>query len=345
MSIPPAEHVAEAFDLGRPTGPMRAHRYGSSETWRLETDSGAFLVKRLWTGEDPSWRPALEAAMVFEGACAATGVSMPTPVWPVDVAFGCAARLPEDGVVRVYPWLEHRTVEVSDDLAEWLGTTLARLHRTAPISGSTPEPEWYGIFPAARWEAWLQDGVVQGRPWAAVLKERLPDVLRASRWVAEAFESTGPYVRTHRDVLPANVLVTAHGPVLVDFDTAGPDSAPLETATATLVFALRGAAEPDRDRVGRTLAAYEGEGGQPLPPREDLLARRLGMKLGTLSERLDKTLGHAPAGSWDLEPLSNSRRFRSCSTTSDAGPASSPADALAAMSQGGRLSRHRGCSH
>jgi hypothetical protein len=49
--------------------------------------------------------------MVFEGACTAAGVSMPTPVWPVDAALGCAARLPGGGVVRVYPWLDHRTVD------------------------------------------------------------------------------------------------------------------------------------------------------------------------------------------------------------------------------------------
>ena len=97
---------------------------------------------------------------------------------------------------------------------------------------------------------------------------------------------------THRDVEPWNVLITSAGPVLVDWDAAGPDSAGLVAAHAAYAF-------PGR---GRTLAAYVAHGGR-LPRPGDLFARRAGLMLSRLAWRVGVTLGNADPGSFEIAAL------------------------------------------
>ncbi len=289
--------VASAFDLGHPIESLTPHRYGSFETWILTTIAGRFLVKRLWLGPEPEWRAALERSMDFERRARQGGLDMPVAIVPPRPAFGCAALVGSYGIFRVYEWLDHRPVDLGDDLSEWVGATLARLHQVEPLAGSQPEPEWYGLHPPERWHDWLAAGEAQGRAWAPALRQAVPVILKTSRWIADAFANAGGYVLTHRDVEPWNVLITDRGPVLVDWDTSGPDSAPLEAAQALLTFATIGKAEPDPARVRRGLAAYVDAGGAPLTSGRDLTARRAGLKLARLSERLQVTVGRIGAGS------------------------------------------------
>ncbi|WP_127499137.1 phosphotransferase [Actinoplanes solisilvae] len=118
--------------------------------------------------------------------------------------------------------------------------------------------------------------------------------------VARAFLNAGDYVVTHRDVEPWNVLMSAKGPVLIDWDVAGPDSASLEAAHSTLEFARRGRQDaPDAAAVHRTVDAYVSNGGTPFGG-PDVLARRAGLRLGRLAERLRMSLGDQDLGSRDL---------------------------------------------
>jgi hypothetical protein len=82
---------------------------------------------------------------------------------------------------------------------------------------------------------------------------------------------------------------------------AGPDSAGLETAHAAVVFAMRGGGPPDADAVRRTLVAY-GQGGGRWQPSGFMLARRAGMRLNRLAERLRITLGEQEPGPIDPGP-------------------------------------------
>lgn len=298
MDAPSGIAVCHAFGLGKPVGPLVGVRYGSAPTWRLATSSGVVLVKRLRCA---GWRHSLERAMGIERQARAAGVAMPRPLEPVvsAAAFGYAADVDGDGVVRAYTWVDGEPVGETD-VADWLGTTLARLHRLAPVRAA--EPDWYGLHPAAQWEAWLARGTERGRVWAPALAAALPAVLDTSQRIAAAFDRAQDYVLTHRDFEPWNVMVAARGPVLVDWDTAGPDSAGLEAAHAILAFALRGRAEPDPDAVRAAHRAYIRAGGTRLDPgRGDLLARRAGLRLGRLSERLRISLGEQEPGSQDVE--------------------------------------------
>ncbi|HZC25989.1 MAG TPA: hypothetical protein VE287_03130, partial [Actinopolymorphaceae bacterium] len=80
---PSAAMLAEAFDLGRPIEPLVHHGHGGQETWTLGTMAGRFLVKRLWTGPDPTSRADFERAMAFERRACQAGIDMPRPIEPL----------------------------------------------------------------------------------------------------------------------------------------------------------------------------------------------------------------------------------------------------------------------
>jgi Ser/Thr protein kinase RdoA (MazF antagonist) len=115
-------------------------------------------------------------------------------------------------------------------------------------------------------------------------------VLELLQQNARAFKRFGGYALTHPDVEPGNVAMSDAGPVLMDWDFAGPDSCPLVLAHAALNFALVDG-QPDPTRIQRTVRAYREAGGAPLSDGSGLLTRRLGMLLSRLSERLRASIG------------------------------------------------------
>ena len=135
-----AELVAEAFDVGRPDGPMTPVRHVSQETWRLDATAGSFLVKRFWRGPDLPWRVTLEAAMEFEALALRAGIDSPPPVLPRHPQFAAAANIDGLGVFRAYSYLEHRPLEPEDDITDWYATTLARIQQLEPPLTHVPAP-------------------------------------------------------------------------------------------------------------------------------------------------------------------------------------------------------------
>ncbi|MEV4623585.1 phosphotransferase [Asanoa sp. NPDC049573] len=192
-----APAVCAAFGLPERGATLEPYAWSSARTWRLTTgDGGRFIVKRVPPGRETE----LAAAMAFEQDAIAAGIPAPSPVRPPDPAVGCAARLADGTLGRVSEWVDGRPIGPGDDLADWLGATLARLHRLRPLA--TAEPDVYGIFRPADWAGWHDEGRTQGRPWAGVLGERLADLAAATEWVAGAFARAGDYVFTHRDLEP-----------------------------------------------------------------------------------------------------------------------------------------------
>jgi hypothetical protein len=296
--------VAEAFDVGRPMEPLTHHRWVGQEAWTFSTMTGRFLVVRLWAGPDPAWRAQVEEAMDLERRAHQAGVAMLTPIEPREPAFGYAARVHGFGVFRMYEWVDYRPLDREDDVAEWLGTTLARLHRLRVLD-TAPQAHGYGLHPPAHWHAWLAEGEAQERSWAPSLREQLPGILRASTQVAEAFAAGKPHVVTHRAVEASRVVMADAGPLLLGWEAVGPDSAPLEAAHAIVELATVGQTEPNGDRVHRATRAYVATGGAALVPGPAALARWVGRRLRWLGECLDVTLGlrhPAPPELADMDP-------------------------------------------
>ena len=283
-----AEAVCAAFGLSERGAALTTLTH---VTWRLTAGGDRFLVKRV----PAEWATEIGAAMAVERTAIAAGIPAPRPVEPSDPAVGCAARLRDGTLIRVSEWVDGRPPGPGDDLADWLGTTVARLHALRPVSAA--EPVVYGIHPRERWAEWLAEGERQARPWAAAMANRRDDLTDATRWVAGAFARAGDYVLTHRDLEPWNVLITPAGPVIVDWDGAGPDSAGLVAAHAA--YAFGGGHGPRTDRAN---AAYVAHGGR-LPPPADRLTRRAGLMLSRLAERIQWTLGRTDPGPFTIDEL------------------------------------------
>nr|WP_221380560.1 aminoglycoside phosphotransferase family protein [Actinoplanes polyasparticus] len=299
--------VAESFGLGTPTQELAPVSFRSSQTWRLVTRDGSALIKHV-AAED--WLDDFARAMEFERLALAAGISMARPIPPLTEPMnhddgparkrlGFAAAIDGIGWVRAYDWVDGEPLADGDDVAGWLGETLARLHQLAPTADAARAPDWYRLDQPETWHGWLDDGQRDGRTWAALLRLHMADVLEAAGWVARSFAAAGDYVMTHRDVEPWNVMMTGGGPVLIDWDVAGADSASLEAAHATLEFSRRGRPTPDPAAVRRTFEAYVGAGGTPFGG-SDVLARRAGLRLGRLAERLRMSLGDQDLGPREL---------------------------------------------
>ncbi|GAA4903223.1 Ser/Thr protein kinase RdoA (MazF antagonist) [Stackebrandtia albiflava] len=293
MTVVALAEIVERFPVGRSVIEVRATggRPGFP-TWRLTTDEGTYFVKRLGHRDDRT-----ADGMRFELAAHRAGIPMPAPVLPFDTAMVTAAPVGDLGPVTVHEWVEAATGP-APDLSGWLGGVLAAVHRIRPVETATPAPLWYGTADRDRWTVWLERGRRAGRPWAGPLAERLPLLWGVMDDVEAAFARFGPYAVSHPDVEPWNVVVTAEGPLLVDWDQSGPDSAPLVLAHGALNFAMAGG-RPDPERIVRTVRAYRAAGGPALPPGPGLLARRMGLMLGRLTDRLtadtDPAPGHDPA--------------------------------------------------
>jgi Phosphotransferase enzyme family len=286
------EQISEAFDLGRPVEQLIPVQHTVSQTWRMTTTRGSFLVKQIWPDHDPPWAHELVEAMRFEQRASAAGIRTPPTVPPVEVAFGWTGRVAGRGAFRVTEWVEHRKVTDDDDLSDWLGWTLATLHSFQAYAGSI-EPHYY-IYPAEHWRAWSAQASEQQRPWAFDLASHLDDYLAITARLRATFVNIDDHVITHRDMVPFNVLITSEGPVLTDWEVIGPDSASLEAGFAAVTFGRR-----NTGYVRRILDAYRANGGSLVAGLgEYLFAHKLGSELGRLANILPAVLEASPLRGW-----------------------------------------------
>jgi hypothetical protein len=105
----------------------------------------------------------LRVAMAFEARALAAGVDMAEPVAPVEPVVGWATRI-GDRLFRVSQWIESRGLEPGDDIAEWLGPTMAQVHQLQPVA-SAGLPDWWrtALRSRADWEEWFPDGIRRSR--------------------------------------------------------------------------------------------------------------------------------------------------------------------------------------
>ncbi|WP_233712264.1 phosphotransferase [Kribbella turkmenica] len=98
---------------------------------------------------------------------------------------------------------------------------------------------------------------------------------------------------SHGDLEPHNVLASADGPVLIDWESVACESATLEIGRAAAGF---GADDPAR--ISRVLHEYVDSGGVLAPIGDSLFLRKVSLHLCHLAERLDVEVGKEPAPGW-----------------------------------------------
>lgn len=286
------EQIAESFDLGKPDGPMVPVQHTVSQTWRLATDRGVFLVKEIWPDADPPWAGELLDSKRFEQRASAAGIRTPPTLPPIHPLFGWIGRVDGRGAYRVNEWMEHRKVCDDDDLAEWLGSTLATLHSFEPHTGRL-EPRYY-LYPAEQWREWTVQAAEQRRSWATGLADQVDYYLAITARLRTTFFEVGDHVITHCDIVPFNVLITTTGPVLIDWESLGPDSASLGTGFTAVTFGRR-----NTGYVRRILDSYRANGGVLVAGLgENLFAHKLGSELGRLADMVADVLNGQPMSAW-----------------------------------------------
>jgi hypothetical protein len=311
MATPDANVIADLFAIGPPRTQLEPLVGGSGVAWRLVCDSGAYFVKRVRADEPEWWRLYAERAMAYEQRALAAGIDMPRPIEPKTPVFGYIASIDDEGPIRAYEWMDMRELERDDDLATWLGRTLAELHAIEP-SGRRDDKDdafgkWdteeYGIRPVEDWRAWFEEARTKQPELAPIGFANLDVISRANAYVEESLRHVDDLVITHKDVEPWNLVITPSGPCLIDWDWIGRDSAWLVTAWSAVAYGAHKdpQEEPDRGRTGAVLRAYLDAGGAVACGPPWSMGRRVGLRLTRLAYHLWTALGHRPVHKIDLE--------------------------------------------
>jgi Ser/Thr protein kinase RdoA (MazF antagonist) len=292
--------VLAAFSLpGRPEAMDAVAGAWSNRVYRLATTHGCYALKQLrnpWG--DPRWQEWLDAAFRFEQQALAAGVAMPTPI-PNPAGGGCLAWVAtssrtEAVPVRLHRWVDGRPLrhpEVDAAIAGWVGEVLATLHRLAvrppdrslfPVTSTSTADGWPELVDAAR---------RAGAAWAGELMAVSP----AIRTIAELARSAGhrpdDEVMTHGDVDPKNIVMTADGPCLCDWDVAAPLVPRREVADVAVSLA-----DWRRfDLATRVVHAYRAAGGDASGLGSTDLGQSLMIGLDWVAFNVERAIGLRPA--------------------------------------------------
>ncbi|MDR6597239.1 aminoglycoside phosphotransferase family protein [Saccharothrix longispora] len=272
------EAVARAFDLGAVLDHVPVPGGASHLVWRLRTTRGTWAVKRLNRSHEQWWVDAYLVSASIQLDAWSRGLPMPRPVRPPVESAPLLADV--DG----RSWLAHEWHDPvpPSPVPAWAGTTLAALH--ALPAGGTPNRRPH---PVDEWLTWLDEAP---GPLTDAVRAHLPDIAEAVALV-EACDTTAlTPVRTHGDVKPDNVLHTASGPLLVDWDGAAEDHAEWEVTRSALAFADL----TDRAAFTTVVEAYESAGGRRPPADASSFAGLLLVCLGGAAWMLWRALGHRP---------------------------------------------------
>jgi aminoglycoside phosphotransferase (APT) family kinase protein len=271
----------------------------SNRVYRLETGRGAFAVKALcnpWA--DDRWHEWLAEAWSFELRAIAAGVPAPEPIPSVAdgsclawvAATGGGERVP----VRVHRWVDgvpapDRPVE--NAVSDWAGRVLARLHAL----GIWPADR--SVFPVAttetadRWPALCEAARRAAAPWVDRLDAVRAAVEAAAELARDAERTPDRTVMSHGDIDQKNLILTAGGPVLCDWDVAMPLVPRRELADVAL--SLGGWARVEVSR--RVIRAYVDAGGEEIRIAPHDLGPSLMAGLDWVAFNVERAIGQRPA--------------------------------------------------
>ncbi|MFJ1672730.1 phosphotransferase enzyme family protein [Streptomyces bottropensis] len=255
-----AGFIADVYGLGGGAWDMVPVARGAlGQVWRLSGGGGgSWAVKELLFGCDGE-QVGREAAL--RDAAEELGISAPRLFADRDGAY--ASRLPDSmggAYVKVYDWVDGSEADPADpQVLAWCGRTLAVLHRAGEGTKETPDG-WYERCPGeGDWAALCEAVGRAGVPWAHALERFVAGPARELAAYVTPCEG-GDVVTSHLDMRPQNVLVGRSGPVLLDWDNAGPVSAERELARAVHVWA--GGDDFRADAARRLVRGYREAGGR-----------------------------------------------------------------------------------
>jgi Ser/Thr protein kinase RdoA (MazF antagonist) len=272
----------------------------SNRVFRLTAAGRRFAVKEMrnpWA--DPRWQDWLTASWSFEQQAIAAGIEAPVPV-PNPSDGGCLAWVRRCDpalplvAVRLHHWVGGGPVgqkTVSPGTARWAGRVLAALH------GLQVRPQDRGLYPipntdtADRWADLTAAADRYGASWAQLLSAAAPavslsaDLARSARFLPEQ------EVISHGDIDQKNLIASAQGPVLCDWDLAAPVVPRRELADVALSLGCW----RDFGIAAAVVDAYRAAGGTDTAFEPSDLGPSLMVGLDWIAFNVERAIGLRPA--------------------------------------------------
>ncbi|WP_194201801.1 phosphotransferase [Glycomyces albidus] len=289
--------AAAALGLGDLRGPVGIlKRDELSPVWRLETDSGAWVVKAIAPHGD-YWFDDVAQTGRLEAAAWRAGVDMAEPFFPAGDASGMWAPVGDGVHARAARFLEGAPAPapVPPHLAEWAGATFAALERLA----IAPDPDGAGDYafrfhPESDWDEWLGQARDLGVLDAAGARALKDAALRIAAIGEAAVAAKPATLVVHGDFSHLNIMVTPDGPKLIDFDSGGPNVPWWELVAIAIEMGAPGLGvmEPDRASIDACLAGYAAAGGRIQDAGESAFIGILAGRLSSAAWQLWMACGH-----------------------------------------------------
>lgn len=296
-----AQLVARRFRLGAPASDLVPVPGGNTHRlFRLTTDRGVWAVKQVQRVDEDWWLDGLQESAALERAALSAGVPVPRPVEPAEPIAEVLAELPAGGetlTYRVHTWVDGSVPRgpAPPELLEWAARTSATLHGLG-LRSRSPLMSTYRTCSAEEWQDWADQARRRGREIGDRLHVHLPVVLDVQDRLVPVLGLEDAARLCHGDLSPRNVLITTDGPVLLDWDSAGPDVPDLEWVRTASAFLRIPPGSLRRAHVRSALDLYTRSGGDRRAPTSLALAGLLGSQLRALAYFTWCALGHRGVG-------------------------------------------------
>jgi len=224
-----ARQITDGFALGTPRRMVAEAQGAMGRVWRLDSQSGSFAVKESLQPDDTAtFEIQLALAADMSEKAHRAGVLVPrarrshTGSFILPVHNG---RAEEPMYVRVATWIDGQTGVDTVAAASWLGSVLAiieTLEDLPPVPPRDPWSQaWFTTVPTTdQWRDLTARGAQAGAEWISALTRHLPEFADLSSLVG--VPPADRLTVAHTDLQPKNVLTTATGYALLDWDDVTP---------------------------------------------------------------------------------------------------------------------------
>jgi Ser/Thr protein kinase RdoA (MazF antagonist) len=263
MGVVRAQELAAAFGLGEPIGGVveAARGWGGHNVvYRLDITVGSWAIKSLRREVDGLLVERFEVEMAAFGG----GIAMARPV-PAS-AVGEPVAVVAGQRVRCHQWIDGASKlneQTSVEESALMGELVAHLHGLSLPWSSRFDDHIPGEDESS-WAALAEDAERAQSPLAPFISDNLATLERLADRAVHARQDhrQSPRIGSHRDLNAHNVLFTAGGLRLIDWEAAGPVYPPWERANYATLWSARDHGRYDLEALSAFLRGYRRGGGE-----------------------------------------------------------------------------------
>ncbi|HEX2145897.1 MAG TPA: phosphotransferase [Glycomyces sp.] len=287
--------VARKLGLGELRGPVEVLKPDEhSPVWKVTADSGVWALKVTKPHGD-YWRAVAAQSGKLELAAWKAGIGVPEPLHTELGEAGLWRPVGEDRYARAMRFIEgeHPALPLAPPLAAWAGAAVAALEKLAIPADPSVDAD-LAVIPEAEWDEWFGQALDLGVLDMAQAKAFKDAAMRINPMAEESLAKRPEKLVMHRDITAVNIMLTAEGPMLLDFDWAGPQVPWWEITTVALSLAGPdlGVMRPERRVFEACMTGYAESGGRIGATDESAFTGILFGRLGSAAWELWMACGH-----------------------------------------------------